>query len=130
MAAQKPTQESMLLMDSMVKDILARDVASSGDIIEMKLKGIVWRILFIERAAIFVAADGRGVFVQNREDITLTLQPGAEGAQIVTVSGDVTSNLPAQMPAEHYNRYLAWKSAAGQTFVQDKPQAEDVKLPY
>lgn len=129
LAAQKPTAESIAQMDAMVKDILGRDVASSGDVVEIKLKGIVWRVLLIERAAIFVAGDGRGVFVQNREDVTLTLQPGAEGAQIVTVSGDMTSDLPAQMPAEHFKRYLAWKGVQGRMTADDVPPAGEVKPP-
>ncbi|MHB1459419.1 MAG: hypothetical protein ACYC0V_21110 [Armatimonadota bacterium] len=132
LAAQKPTPESIAQMDAMVKDILSRNVEISSDLIEMRLKGIVWRILLIDRAAIFVAANGRGVFVQNREDVALTLQPGTEGARIVTVSGDVTSDLPAQMPGEHYSRYLAWKGVPDQLVSQGMPQAVESKpeLPY
>lgn len=129
MAAEKPTPESMILMESAVKDILARDVNSSNDIIEMRLKGVVWRVLLIERAAIFVAASGRGVFVQNREDVSLTLQPGAENAKIVTVIGDVTSDLPAEMPADHYRRYLVWKGISDQSAFQSAPRVDGAILP-
>lgn len=115
LAAEKPTPESMALMESMVKDIIARDVAASPDIMEIRLKGVVWRALLLDRAVVFVAANGRGVFVQNREDVSLTLHPGAENAQVVTVSGDVTSQLPAEMPAEHYRRYLTWKGVPDQS---------------
>jgi hypothetical protein len=128
MASQKPTTESMAQMDAMVKDILSRDVAASSDIAEIKLKNVVWRMLFIERAAIFVAANGRGIFVQNREDVTLTLQPGVENAKIVIVTGDITSNLPAQMPADHYSRYLAWKGISDYSSFQSSPQADVANL--
>ncbi|MHB1000132.1 MAG: hypothetical protein ACYC27_12880 [Armatimonadota bacterium] len=123
-ASEKPSPESMQMMEDMVKDIVSRNIDTSDDIIVMKLKGIPWKALLLDRAAVFVAANGRGVFIQNKEDMDLARTQGSDPKGIL-ISGNVTSNLPAVMTPEHFKRYMAWKGITADTQgSEDQPEQE------
>lgn len=106
----QPTHVAMTLINSMVKDMRKRDASILGNIIELSYgKKKKWSILLGERVAVFLRLDELGLAVYNRNELLLTLKSNIENTQTVTVTSPAIEDIYLEMPADQYERYLAWK---------------------
>lgn len=139
-AGQKPALKSMAILRSMIKDILARDIFISNDIIEMKTKdiwygpkitgsgiiasikariknnyesiGTEWRVFLGEHMVVYVSKSGYSAYAQNRDNVTFVVYSNDENENAVTVMSSMPKDMRFRMSKEHYQRYLAWKGVS------------------
>jgi hypothetical protein len=113
MRIETPSAESLDFMFDAVKRVVRGVPGTSERLVQMRVKGMTWRILLAHKVGILVARGGAALIVRSREDLDILRAPSRGKSRLVQVTGEVIGDIPASMSEQHFEVYRNWRRSAG-----------------
>lgn len=109
----EPTSEALDFMYNAVKRAISGKPDESERLVQLRAKGIIWRMLLSHKVAVLVSRGGAALIVRGRDDLDLLRGTSNMKTRLVAITGDVIGNVPASMSEQHFEVYRNWRRSAG-----------------